>query len=53
MMEDGVNQVKGMIRTLMLALEGRIQGDIPVHHPIMLWLVEHAVELTTKHLVGA
>ena len=23
-----------------------------MHHPIMLWLVEHAAELTTKHLVG-
>merc|ERR1712020_723758 len=42
----------GMIRTRMLALAGRIQGDIPVHHPIMLWLVEHAAELATKHLVG-
>ena len=48
----GVKRVKGMVRTLMLALEGRIQGDIPVHHPIMLWLVEHAAELVTKHLVG-
>ena len=52
MVESGVKQVKGMVRTLMLALESRIQGDIPVHHPIMLWLVEHAAELTTKHLVG-
>ena len=53
MVERGVKQVKGMARTLMLALESRIQGDIPVHHPIMLWLAEHAAELTTKHLVGA
>ena len=52
MIENGVKQVKGMIRTLMLALDGRIQGDIPVHHPVMLWLVEHAAELITKHLVG-
>ena len=47
MIENGVQVVKGMIRTLMLALEGRIQGDIPVHHPVMLWLVEHAAELVT------
>eukprot|EP00974_Lingulodinium_polyedra_P126493 11198448-Lingulodinium_polyedra.AAC.1 len=36
----------------MLALQGRIQGEIPVGHPVMLWLVEHAAELLTKHSVG-
>ena len=41
-----------MVRTLMLALEARIQGEVPVMHPIMLWLVEHAGELITKYLVG-
>ena len=41
-----------MIRTLMLALEGRIEGEIPMLHPAMLRLVEHAAELVTKHLVG-
>ena len=50
--ENAVKQVKGMIRTLMLALQARIQGEIPVDHPVMLWLVEHAAELLTKHLVG-
>ena len=50
--ENAVQQVKGMVRTLMLALEARIQGEIPVLHPVMLWLVEHAGELLTKHLIG-
>ena len=50
--ENAVKQVKGMNRTLMLALQARIQGEIPVDHPVMLWLVEHAAELLTKHLVG-
>eukprot|EP00969_Alexandrium_andersonii_P290920 12859422-Alexandrium_andersonii.AAC.1 len=36
----------------MLALQGRIQGEIPVDHPVMLWLTEHAGELLTEHLVG-
>ena len=40
--ENAVKLVKGMVRTLMLALEARIQGEVPVMHPIMLWLVEHA-----------
>eukprot|EP00969_Alexandrium_andersonii_P012823 558983-Alexandrium_andersonii.AAC.1 len=26
----------------MLALQERIQGEIPVGHPVMLWLVEHS-----------
>eukprot|EP00969_Alexandrium_andersonii_P071556 3159066-Alexandrium_andersonii.AAC.1 len=35
----------------MLALQERIQGEIPVDHPAMLWLVEHAGELLAKHLM--
>eukprot|EP00969_Alexandrium_andersonii_P047259 2073690-Alexandrium_andersonii.AAC.1 len=41
-----------MIRALTLALQARTQGEAPVDHPAMLWLVEHAGELLTKHLVG-
>ena len=40
--ENAVRQLKGLIRTLMLALQERIQGAAPVDHPAMLWLVEHA-----------
>eukprot|EP00969_Alexandrium_andersonii_P072031 3178746-Alexandrium_andersonii.AAC.1 len=36
----------------MLAIQERFQGGIPVGHPVMLWLVEHAGELLAKHLVG-
>eukprot|EP00969_Alexandrium_andersonii_P144438 6386984-Alexandrium_andersonii.AAC.1 len=36
----------------MLALQERIQGEIPVGRPVMLWLVGHAGELLAKHLVG-
>eukprot|EP00975_Prorocentrum_lima_P049162 10289898-Prorocentrum_lima.AAC.1 len=36
----------------MLALQERIQGEVPVDHPAMLWLIEHAGELLTKHSVG-
>ena len=32
LVENGAKQVKGMIRTLMLTLEGRIEGAIP-HRP--------------------
>eukprot|EP00969_Alexandrium_andersonii_P144977 6410364-Alexandrium_andersonii.AAC.1 len=37
---------------MMLALHERIQGEVPVDHPAMLWLVEHAGELLAKYLVG-
>eukprot|EP00969_Alexandrium_andersonii_P158400 6997982-Alexandrium_andersonii.AAC.1 len=35
----------------MLALQERIQGEVPADHPAMQ-LVEHARELLTKYLVG-
>eukprot|EP00969_Alexandrium_andersonii_P103817 4580855-Alexandrium_andersonii.AAC.1 len=46
------DRLKGLIRILMLAPQERLQGEIPVDHPVMLWLVEHASELLAKHLVG-
>eukprot|EP00969_Alexandrium_andersonii_P266774 11790068-Alexandrium_andersonii.AAC.1 len=36
----------------MLALQARIQGEVSVHHPVMLWLIEHAGELLTQYMVG-
>eukprot|EP00969_Alexandrium_andersonii_P314641 13899483-Alexandrium_andersonii.AAC.1 len=36
----------------MLVPQERIQGEIPVDHPVILWLVEHAGELVAKHLMG-
>eukprot|EP00969_Alexandrium_andersonii_P118763 5251710-Alexandrium_andersonii.AAC.1 len=42
----------GLIRTLMLALQSRIKGEIPVDHPAVLWLIAHAGELHTRRQVG-
>eukprot|EP00969_Alexandrium_andersonii_P100196 4419938-Alexandrium_andersonii.AAC.1 len=50
--ENAVRQLTGLIHTLMLALQERIQGEVPLDHPAMLWSVEHAGELLTKYLVG-
>eukprot|EP00969_Alexandrium_andersonii_P081230 3581181-Alexandrium_andersonii.AAC.1 len=36
----------------MLALQSRVKGDVPVDHPVVLWLVEHAGELLTECQVG-
>eukprot|EP00969_Alexandrium_andersonii_P370612 15477667-Alexandrium_andersonii.AAC.1 len=35
---NAARQLKGLTRTLMLALQERIQGGVPVDHPTMLWL---------------
>eukprot|EP00969_Alexandrium_andersonii_P201896 8920988-Alexandrium_andersonii.AAC.1 len=36
----------------MLALHSQTKGEIPVDRPVVLWLIEHAGELLTKHQVG-
>ncbi len=39
--EVGVRLVRGMLRTIKLCLEQRIDKYIPVDHPVMAWMVEH------------
>eukprot|EP00969_Alexandrium_andersonii_P048080 2110643-Alexandrium_andersonii.AAC.1 len=36
----------------MLALQSRIKGQIPADYRIMLWHIERAGELLTKHQAG-
>eukprot|EP00969_Alexandrium_andersonii_P027549 1201756-Alexandrium_andersonii.AAC.1 len=50
--ENAAKHLQGLVRAMMLALQERIQGDIPVHHPAMLWLIEHAGELLAEPSVG-
>jgi len=50
--ENGVKLIKGMIRVYKLALNRRLDGNIPTHHPVMAWLVEHAGEMLSKYMVG-
>ena len=40
--EVGVQIVRGMLRTLKLCLEQRIDKHMPVSHPVVAWLLEHA-----------
>ena len=37
----------------LLALQDKIQGDIPTHHPLMTWLVEHVGEIISKYTKGS
>ena len=39
--------MKGMLRTVKLCLEARVQKKIPDDHPLMTWMVEHAAWLST------
>eukprot|EP00969_Alexandrium_andersonii_P209242 9240484-Alexandrium_andersonii.AAC.1 len=36
--ENAVEELKGLVCALMLALQARIQGEVPVDLPAMLWL---------------
>ena len=51
-MENAVNLVKGMLRTLLLALERRLGGTLPSFHPVIAWLIEHTGENISKFMVG-
>ena len=43
--EVGVKILRGHFRTLKLCLEARIGKSIPIHHPVIPWLLEHAALL--------
>ena len=40
--ENAVKQVQGLARTFKIALERAISKGIPLEHPVVAWLVEHA-----------
>ena len=50
--ERAVQQLEDQIRTMKLAPEARLKVRIPMDHPIMAWMVEHASHLLTKYHVG-
>ena len=50
--EVGVKMVRGMFRTLKLCLEARLGKLIPISHPIVPWLLEHACLLLNTAVRG-
>lgn len=50
--ESAVKSVRGMARTLQVALEDQLQSKIPATHAIMHWLVSHAADLLTWRIRG-
>ena len=50
--ERAVQSVEEMVRVLKLALESRIGKQLQVSHLLFTWLVEHAVDILNKFVVG-
>lgn len=50
--EVGVRVTRGMLRTLKLRLGQRLDKHIPVDHPVVAWLLEHACMLLTAAVRG-
>ena len=49
--ERAVQQVEEMVRVHKLALENAVGKRIPIDHPCIPWLVQHAVDLVNRFLV--
>ena len=50
--DKAIQEVEGHVRTLKIALEGRLKVSIPSETPIMMWLIEHAGDLMNRFRVG-
>ena len=51
--ERAVQSAESIVRTHKLALENKLKRKVPSRHPIMTWLVEHAVDMLNKYSVGS
>ena len=47
--EMAIQRIEDQARTLKLALESRLGMRIPMHHPLMAWLLQHAATLLTHY----
>ena len=50
--ERAVQSVECQARTMLLALQKRLEVKAPVTHKIVTWLVEHAADMLNKFAVG-
>ena len=51
--EGAVRLMKGQFRTLLLGLERRLAGRIPLDHPALAWLVSHSAYVRNVRIVGS
>lgn len=50
--ENAVQRVEDLVRTYKAALESRLQCKVPIGHPIMRWMVEHAASLYNRYVTN-
>ena len=50
--ESAAKAIRGQVRTMQSFLEGRLGHRIPMQHPLMSWMIEHAAALITNRVRG-
>ena len=48
MAEDAVQRLEDLVRTYKSSLETRLECRIPMKHPVMRWMVEHAATMLNR-----
>ena len=51
--ENGIRNLRGMLRSIRSCLEDRVGRRFPVEHPVLSWLVSHAASIMTIRHKGA
>ncbi len=51
--ESAMKQVQGMIRSYKLAIEAKIEGEIPEDHSLIAWIVKHSAANLNRFQVGS
>ena len=50
--ENAVQRVEDLVRTYQAALGSRLKCKVPIGHPIMRWMVEHAASLYNRYVTN-
>ena len=50
--ERSIQALVGQVRTLKLSLESRLNSRLPCHHPVFVWMVEHAADVLNHYQPG-
>ena len=50
--ENAIRRFSGLLRTIKLCLEKRLQQRVPTDHKLMSWLVEHVAWILTVRVAG-
>ena len=50
--EKSIQMIEDQARTLKAALESRVYGKKPCHHPLFRWIVQHAVGIINSFSIN-